>query len=172
MMRTRTAITLVWSAAVWTALWGDLTAANVLSGLAVGAAVVWIVPLDRPAGAGSTVVRVHPLSAARFLLFFAWALVRASAVVAWEVVTPRNRIYQGIIELPLRTRSTGVATIVANAISLTPGTLTLEVFRDPLTLYVHVLHLRNMEAVRRDLRRLEELALRAFDAGSLQEDTP
>jgi multicomponent Na+:H+ antiporter subunit E len=51
---------------------------------------------------------------------------------------------------------------VADAVSLTPGTLTLEVQREPLILYVHVLHLRSVEDVRRDVRRLELDAVRAF----------
>jgi len=156
----RTALALAWGVLVWVALWGQATVANVLGGLVVGSFTLWLVPLS-PAGAPPTTV--HPLAALHFLSFFLGALVRASAIVAWEVVTPRNRIHQGIVALPLRTESRGLATLIANAISLTPGTLTLEVHEDPLTIYVHVLHLRRVEVVREDLRRLEELALLAFD---------
>jgi multicomponent Na+:H+ antiporter subunit E len=61
-----------------------------------------------------------------------------------------------------------VVTLIADAITLTPGTLTLEVVADPLTLYVHVLDGRDLEAVRREVRRLEVLAVRAFgDAEAL-----
>ena len=52
--------------------------------------------------------------------------------------------------------------MVANAISLTPGTLTIEVATDPNVLYVHVLHLHDIDAVRRDVTRLERSVLRAF----------
>lgn len=153
---------LLWSTVVWVALWGSPTPANLLGGVAAGALALGAVPLQRR-DPGRGTVTVRPLAALRFGAFFLWALVRASAVVAWEVVTPRNRIHEGIIALPLRTRSHGVATVVANAISLTPGTLTIEVAREPLTLFVHVLHLREVDTVRRELRRLETLALRAFD---------
>jgi multicomponent Na+:H+ antiporter subunit E len=61
-----------------------------------------------------------------------------------------------------------VVTLVANAVSLTPGTLTLELDRPGNILYVHVLHLRDLESVRRDVRSLEALVVRAFgDADSL-----
>lgn len=158
----RAAWSLLWTVVVWVALWGEATVANLVGGLAAGAFALWIVPAGRTAHRPNAMT-LRPLAAMHFLLYFLWALVRASAIVAWEVVTPRNRISQGIIALPLRTSSHGVATLVANAISLTPGTLTLEVARDPLVLYVHVLHLVDMESVRAELRRLEELACRAFD---------
>lgn len=160
-MPTRAIITIAWSTAVWMALWGDLTAANLLGGVLVGLVSVWLVPLGRP-GRRAGSVTVHPVRALRFLGFFLWALVRSSAVVAWEIVTPGSRIYQGIIELPLTTETLGVATVVANAISLTPGTLTIAVREDPLRLYVHVLHLRDIDAVREELQHLEQLALAAF----------
>jgi multicomponent Na+:H+ antiporter subunit E len=52
---------------------------------------------------------------------------------------------------------------VADAVTLTPGTLTVEVRREPVpVLYVHVLHLRAVEDVRADVHRLRDLAERAF----------
>lgn len=161
MTTTRAIVTVLWSTLVWIALWGEASPANLLAGLAIGMATAWLVPLGRPDGKG-VAVGVRPLHALRFLGFFGWALVKASAVVAWEIVTPGSRIHQGIVELPLATRSPGVATVIGNAISLTPGTLTLEVREDPLRLYVHVLHLRDMDAVRRELHHLEALAVAAF----------
>lgn len=161
MMPVRALVTVAWSALVWVALWGDLSPANVLGGLAVGIVGAWVVPLGRRDGRTSSVV-VHPLRALRFLGYFLWALVRSSAVVAWEVITPGSRIYQGIIEVRLETRSLGIATLIANAISLTPGTLTIEVREAPLRLYVHVLHLRDIDAVRAELQHLQQLATDAF----------
>ena len=78
------------------------------------------------------------------------------------LVTPRSRINQGIVAVPITGVSDVVITGVANAISLTPGTLTLEVRRDPPTLYVHVLHLRSVEDTRREILYLELLLLRAL----------
>lgn len=149
---------LVWSTVVWAALWSDLSVGNVFWGVVVGGLILFLVPM--PARRDRVVVR--PVGALRLGLHFAWALVRASAVVAWEIVTPRNRIHQGIVATPLRTRSPGLITTIANMITLTPGTVTLEVQEDPPVLYVHVLHLRTIDQVRADIRRLEELTLAAF----------
>ncbi|MBW3664365.1 MAG: Na+/H+ antiporter subunit E [Actinobacteria bacterium] len=163
----RLVITLVWSVVVWTALWGEVSVANALGGLVVGALTLWLVPVRwQPER-----VRIRPMAALRFLGFFAWGLLRASAVVAWEVVTPSNRIHQAIVEVPVHTTTPGVVTLIANAISLIPGTLTLEVRRDPPTLYVHVLHLQTIEETRAELGDLVDRAVNAFpDAEPASDD--
>jgi multicomponent Na+:H+ antiporter subunit E len=151
------ALLTAWLLVVWIALWGQATTANVLGGLAVALAVQ-LVPRPRH----DTRVAFRPLAALRFLVYFAGQLVTASTVVAIEVATRRTRINTGIVAVPLRGASDALVTLVADAVTLTPGTLTLEVRRDPPTLYVHVLHLDDVEQVRRSIRRTEVLAVRAF----------
>jgi multicomponent Na+:H+ antiporter subunit E len=82
--------------------------------------------------------------------------------VARTVIAPRDRIRSGIIAVPLQGCSDAVATLIADAISLTPGTLTLEVRREPLTLYVHALDVRDIIGLQREVRTLEVLAVKAF----------
>lgn len=154
----RAVVVVAWSTIVWTALWSDLTIANVFWGAVIGALTLLLVPLAPE----RRHVPVRPVEAVKFAVYFAWALIQASAVVAWEVITPGSQINAGIVAAPLRTRSPGLTTLIANAISLTPGTLTLEVRAEPPTLYVHILHLRTIEQVREDIRRLEDRALSAF----------
>jgi multicomponent Na+:H+ antiporter subunit E len=147
-----------WLVTVWVALWEDASPANLLSGLALGSMLMLVFPM-RPRGVRGD-FRLG--AAARFAAYFAWKLVEASAIVTWEVVTPSSRINEGIVAIPIRGVSDTLTTLVANAISLTPGTLTLEVRQEPTVLYVHVLHLDDIEAVRRDVQHLEVLAIRAF----------
>lgn len=154
----RIGLVMVWSALAWVALWSDLSLSNVIWGLVAGAVLCLVVPPHR----GPRRATVNLLGLARLLGHAAWGLVRASAIVAWEVVTPQNQINQGIVAAPLRSTSPAVITFIANVISLTPGTLTLEVGEDPPTLYVHILHLRTIEQVRAEIHQLEELVLRAF----------
>jgi multicomponent Na+:H+ antiporter subunit E len=97
-----------------------------------------------------------------FGVVFLYKLVESTVVVARTVIAPRDRVKSGIIAVPLHGCSDAVATLIADSISLTPGTLTLEVRRDPLILYVHALDTRNIETLRRDIHRLEFLAIRAF----------
>jgi multicomponent Na+:H+ antiporter subunit E len=148
----------VWLVALWVALWGELTAANVLVGMVVAAAVKTVLPRAEPGPAGT----IRPLRAARYFAYFLYKLVEANLLVAWEVVRPGTHINLGIVAVPIRGASDVVITTVANSISLTPGTLTIEVRRDPATLYVHVLHIRTVEDTRTEIYYLEYLALRAF----------
>jgi multicomponent Na+:H+ antiporter subunit E len=138
---------------------------TVLTGVLVAVGV----QAARPAAAPGPAGRGRPLAFLHFLAYFCYKLVEANLVVAWEVVTPRSRINQGIVAVPIRGASDVVITSVANAISLTPGTLTLEVRRSPATLYVHVLHLHSVEATRREVLYLELLLMRALAPGCTEE---
>ena len=58
--------------------------------------------------------------------------------------------------------SDSLLVFIANVTAMTPGTMPIEVRRRPPVVYVHVLHLDDIDAVREDFRRLEHLAIRAF----------
>lgn len=151
------AVRIVVLVGIWLGLWSDLSVANVASGLLVAAGVVVVFDAWRP---GSLALR--PLRAAAFAGFFFYKLLESTLVVARTVIAPARRVHTGIVAVPLRGCSDAVATLIADAITLTPGTLTLEVRRDPLTLFVHALDVRDVEQVQADVRRLEILAIRAF----------
>ena len=85
----------IWLVVLWVLLWGDLSVANVVGGVAVATVIVLS---TRNVSAGMPVpLRVRPLAAVRFAAHFLVALVRANLVLAWEILTPRNRIHTGII---------------------------------------------------------------------------
>lgn len=155
----------VWLTAVWVGLWGSVTAANVLGGLAVAVVLVVVLPLtDVPARAD---VRALPLL--RFLGHFAVDLFVASWQVAVLAVRPGLRVRQAVLAVPVRGASDGLLTLLANAISLTPGTLTLEVDRPSATLFVHVLDVGEgadaVERMRTSILVQEEMAVRAVGSG-------
>lgn len=111
----------------------------------------------------------------RLLVFvgqFAWALVTASFEVARDVVAPKNRFNPGIIEFPLRCRTDFEITMMANAITLTPGTLTLAVRTSPPTLWVHGMYCKDPEEARNDLRVYESQLLRAIRRDGQVQDSP
>lgn len=152
---------LAWLTAVWVGLWGTVTWANVLGGLAVAAVLLLALPVtDIP---DRQVLR--PLALVRFVGYFAVDLIRASLQVALLVVRPRRALRQAVIAVPVRGASDQLLTLLANAISLTPGTLTLEVDRPRSTLYVHVLDVGSradgVDRLRSDILKLERLAILA-----------
>jgi multicomponent Na+:H+ antiporter subunit E len=150
---------------IWVALWGTFTVGNILSGLIVVAVVTWLFPGGPgrlpPEHEGS----FRPLAAVHFAAFFSWALVKATTEVALTVLRPASRLSEGIVAVPLRSRSPVIATIVADSITLTPGTLTIEVERDDeggTVLYVHALGVFDPNTVREDGWSFERLAAKAF----------
>ncbi len=156
-------LTLVgWLTVVWMGLWGSVTPANLLGGLAVGAGLVVLLPLTEVPTQGL----VRPLALLRLLGFFAVDLVRASLSVVALVLRPRLELRQAVIAVPVRGASDRLLTLLANAISLTPGTLTLEVDRPRSILYVHALDVGDDpsggQRLRADILRVERLAVQAI----------
>ena len=156
---------MVFALVVWLALWGEVSVVNVASGVLVVAALAL---LFRPDPRGHT---LHPLALVRLLAVFVWRLVSSSVTVVVAVLAPTPaRLRSGVVGVALSHPSTLVATIVADAISLTPGTLTLEArYADdgssesvPPVLYIHVLGLSDPAAIRDDVRRLERLVVSAI----------
>lgn len=143
--------------AIWVGLWSGLSVANVASGLLVALAIVFLFDTPR---AGHLVIR--PVHVTRFALYFAYKLVESTVVVARTIISPRDAVHNGIVAVPLIGCTDAVTTLIAHAISLTPGTLTIEVRDEPRTLYIHALDVRDVERVRADVRALEVLAVRAF----------
>lgn len=145
---------LVWLVVLWVFLWGELTLANVVTGVAVAAVLLVAVP--RPAATGDD-PRIRPLALLSFLGWFAYKLVEANLRVAAEVLRPpsRSRIRTGIVAVPLPGCPAGIATAVADAITLTPGTLTIEVEPTTPVLYVHVLQLTSADEARREVYEVE-----------------
>lgn len=158
---------LVWTVVLWVALWHDISVANVASGVVVGVLVLFVSGLPRTTATGDRDrARFAPLAMARLVGYVVYKLVEANLYLAWEIVTPRNRINVGNVAVPLRTDSSLAAMVVANVITLTPGSMTIESSGTPPVLYVNVMHLHDLEQGRRDLLHVERLCVQAF--GSLE----
>lgn len=158
---------LIWLTALWVTLWDDLSPGTVLGGLGVAVVVLLVA---RPTGvSGLERNYFRPFAALQYAAYFLVLLVKSNLLVAWEIITPGSGLNRAIIGVRMHTRSAGVVTLVANSITLTPGTVTIDVAERRLdedtverTLFVHVLHLDTLEDVRRDVLKLERLAVKAF----------
>jgi multicomponent Na+:H+ antiporter subunit E len=144
--------------AIWVLLWGSLTVANVVTGLAVSVVVLLVLPGRRP----SRPPVIRPLAMLRLGAYLVGQLAVSNVVLIREVLSRRSRISTGVVAVPLGPCSDELITLIANLIALTPGTVPVEVERHPAVIYVHVLHVRRVEDVRHQLWRLRDLSVAAF----------
>lgn len=155
-------VLLPWLVAVWVGLWGDVTAANVLGGLAVAVVILLLLPLEETEQGR----RASLPGIAVFLAVFAVELVKASWQVVVLVLRPSRELRSAVLRVPVQGEGARLLTLVGNAISLTPGTLTLEVDEATSTLYVHALDVGSgtdaLDATRASIARLEKAAARAL----------
>ncbi|MBZ0299333.1 MAG: Na+/H+ antiporter subunit E [Anaerolineae bacterium] len=145
-------------ALAWAALTGQLTPENLIGGFLVGYALLAF--SRRALGCTSYVTKVPKVIS--FILYFAVELFRANLRVAFEVLTPRQRMRPAIVAIPLDIRRDLEITLLASLITLTPGTLSLDVSSDRRVLYVHSMYVDDIDVFRREIkdgfeRRVKEL---------------
>lgn len=135
-------------AVAWAAMTGQLTTDSLVTGFIFGYLVLFVA--RRSLGDQSYFIKMR--QALGFLAFFARELVVANMRVAFEVVTPTHHMRPGVIAVPLDVRTDAQITLLANLITMTPGTLSLEVSRDRRVLYIHAMYVDDMEAVRNGIK--------------------
>ncbi|WP_442978247.1 Na+/H+ antiporter subunit E [Salarchaeum sp. III] len=108
------------------------------------------------------VARTVPYSAL-YIAVFLWELLTANLDVARRVVDPRLPIEPRVVTVPLRVERDIAITTIANSITLTPGTLTMDYDDDQNALYVHAMAATTDEDVIDPIRTWEDYALVIFD---------
>ena len=153
---------LCWLVFIWILLWGNISAANILSGVGIALLITLMLPLPAVPVEG----RLHPLSLAKLLVFVGASLVSSSLQVAWLAIKPGPPPRSAVLRARLAVKSDLVLALAVNAINLTPGTMVLEIDRDRRVLYVHVLDAgsrRVVDGFYREVARLERLLIATFE---------
>ena len=145
-------------ALIWAALTGSFSPANLLIGFLLAYFVLNL--MQGATGKSSYYKKMRQLP--RFLIWFTWELVVSNLRVASVILTPKIDCKAGMLALPLDAQTPMEITLFANLITLTPGTLSIDVSDDQKTLYIHAMFIDDPEELRRDLkdgleRRLLEL---------------
>ncbi|MCG8604561.1 Na+/H+ antiporter subunit E [bacterium] len=76
-----------------------------------------------------------------FLFFYLKEVVLSNMRVAHDVLTPRHRMRPGVVAIPLDAETELEISAFANLITMTPGTLSLDVSSDKRVLYVHAMYI-------------------------------
>ncbi|WP_103500136.1 Na+/H+ antiporter subunit E [Streptomyces sp. SM14] len=107
-------------------------------------------------------IAVRSYRIGRFIGYFVYELIASNVIVAWEIITPRSGLSPVIIAMPLRSRTRGERTLFVGVVTLTPGTLSLDLRDEPGTVYIHGMHARDVDRFRTRLHYLEDLLLAAW----------
>jgi multicomponent Na+:H+ antiporter subunit E len=126
---------------VWVALTGEFIFENFLLGFALSFFVLWI---STAFGMPSTYFNRF-INAIKLLFYFLWELLRANMQVTYDIITPKFHMNPAIIAIPLDAETDLEITLLANLITLTPGTLSIDVSDDNKVIYVHTMYLGTRE---------------------------
>ncbi len=126
---------------VWVALTGTFTFLNFAFGFILSFAALWLI---NRSDSEQKYFQIVPRTIA-FVLFFLYELIKANIQVAYDVITPTFYMTPGIVRVPLDVKSDFEITLLANLISLTPGTLSIDVSEDKTVLYVHSMYIEDKD---------------------------
>lgn len=136
-------------ALAWAAMNGEFTPANLTTGFVLGYLMLMVT--SRPLNAARYVSKVPQVL--YFVAYFLWELMQSNVRVAYEVLTPGNHMKPGIVAVPLDIDKDYQIILLANLITLTPGTLSIDVSTDKGTLYVHSMYVEDVEAFRLSIKK-------------------
>ncbi|MGC2856898.1 Na+/H+ antiporter subunit E [Novispirillum sp. DQ9] len=124
-------------AIAWAALNGTFSLAGLVVGFVVAFVALWVaLPLYRPSSYFTQVIGILHL-----IFYFLWDLIQSSVRVLVDVLRPVSKSRPGIVAVSTEGMTDIQILTLANLITLTPGTLSLEVSDDRKTLYVHAMFL-------------------------------
>ncbi|MCC5929601.1 MAG: Na+/H+ antiporter subunit E [Cyclobacteriaceae bacterium] len=127
---------------IWVALTGAFALINYVFGFVLSFLIMWISDRNNQKTKYYSIVP----QLISFIFFFIYELFKANLQVAWEVITPKNKMKPGIVKVPLTVTSDFEITLLANLITLTPGTLSLDISGDKKVLYVHAMYIHDRDA--------------------------
>ncbi len=142
-----------WLVLVWILLWGNISAANILSGVLVALVIILLLPLPAVPVEG----RVHPLSLLRLIITVGFYLVLSSVQVAFLAVKPGPPPLTAVLRAHLAVKSDLVLALAVNIFNLIPGSIVLEIDQTRRMLYMHVIDVGNEAAVARFFRQVTEV---------------
>ena len=134
---------------VWSGLLGGITLSNLVSGFVVSYFLLWLVTRGQRGHAGYFGKLPRVLG---FIVYYLWELIKSNAIIAYDVLTPTHHMKPGVIGIPIEAKTDLEIAALANLITMTPGTLSLDISPDRKTLYVHAMYIHDPEELRRDIK--------------------
>ena len=143
-------------AILWLLLVNQLTAGHIVLGALLG----WLIPFVT-SGFWPEAIRIrHPLTLLRYLLVFFYDIVRGSFLVAWLILLGPARLRPAFVHVPVVLKTDLAISLLANTISLTPGTVSVLLSEDKRSLIVHTLDTDDADALVAEIKQRYEVPLK------------
>lgn len=151
---------------VWCFVSGNISIANFFFGAIIS--YVLLRPLrvfyDSTTDYSFKVLILKIPSLVRYFIKLSIEIMKASIAVAKIIIQPKIDIKPGIISVPIRAKTDIGITALANTVTLTPGTLTIDISEDRSYLYVHCIDIEDVDEICNSIKNdLEDFVLEAFE---------
>lgn len=136
-------------ALVWAAITGNFSALNLLMGAIIGVIALWVIRNQ----VTSPILFNRTKRAVGLAFLFLYELILSAVRVSALVLSPNlnSKLRPGIVAFPVSAKSDVEITLLANLITLTPGTLSVDVADDRSTIFVHALDVSDKSALINDI---------------------
>ncbi len=135
---------------IWVALTGSLSYSGFVFGFILGFFVLWI--MNRTSESEDRRYFYRLPKTFGFVFYFLYQIIKANLQVAYDVITPKYFFRPGVVRYPMNAKSDFEINVLSTLISLTPGTLILDVSEDKKALYIHVMYLTDPETFVKELK--------------------
>lgn len=139
---------------IWVFVTGKFSTNNFFFGFLCAYFFLWISFRNQKTGYFEKVPKLFKL-----LAFFLKQLFVANLRVTYHVLTPKHRMRPGILAVPIESKKELEITMLSNMITLTPGTLALDVSTDRKNLFVHFIYIDDPAKVKQGIHEFEKRIL-------------
>ena len=99
-----------------------------------------------------------------FILFYLKELVKANFHLARDILSPKMRISPGIVKISTRAKSDNQILILFNLITMTPGSLCMDISDDRKSIYVHGMYVKDRDSFEAEIKEgIERKVWEAFE---------
>jgi multicomponent Na+:H+ antiporter subunit E len=141
---------------IWVLATGTLTEENLLFGFFLGFMILWIITTNKKE---SKYFYIVPTMLS-FIFTMLWEIIKANFLTVKESIF-QEQLEPAIIKYPLKAKSDGEISLLANVVSLTPGTVVIDISDDKKVMFIHVMHLKDKESFIQEIQtKFEDKLLR------------
>lgn len=120
---------------------GTLTEENFIFGFLISFGILYVITINKQDRKYFTILP----KLVSFFLFMFWEIIKTNLVTVKESLYAKSKLKPAVVKVPLTVESDLEITILAIMVSVTPGTLVMDISDDKKVMYVHVMHVSNKQ---------------------------